>query len=232
MCGEWKHFKCRLQDHLGLSPRVREVGRRAPYTRDVLRFIPACAGSGDACRTRLSRHRVYPRVCGEWRREPKPGNISRRFIPACAGSGPVPDLTSGKLPVYPRVCGEWPGPEFPSAFDAGLSPRVRGVGRRSARDGSRLRFIPACAGSGSPGWWMRGTRWVYPRVCGEKADPDTAAIPDRGLSPRVRGEDVRGDLCAQDRRFIPACAGRRPSPGTGPTPARVYPRVCGEECLV
>ena len=89
---------------------------------------------------------------------------------------------------------------------------------------------------------------VYPRVCGETIARVARPPIDKGLSPRVRGNRVRGasrfafggsiPACAGKpaivavgilrRGSIPACAGK-PEPGTvGERLCRVYPRVCGE----
>ena len=193
------------------------------------------------------RHSVYPRVCGgtplaaAGNRDtvglsPRVrGNrtsflcerCATRSIPACAGepASKYPScLSSG---VYPRVCGgTWrrncsPPPAW------GLSPRVRGNRVCGARMESAPRSIPACAGEPlrSRGIFFLGG--VYPRVCGGTHHWDPDATPERGLSPRVRGNPGRNLLHHVQQGSIPACAGE-PAPGRSTRPgSKVYPRVCG-----
>ena len=69
--------------------------------------------------------------------------------------------------------------------------------------------------------------WVYPRACGGTPPPGSPQTMKRGLSPRLRGNQLR--LTRSDERLgsIPAPAGepqrrRRKKPWR-----RVYPRACG-----
>ena len=138
--------------------------------KTALRSIPACAGEPSRPWRTQTVPMVYPRVCGGTRSRCCP-------IPACAGE-PAPNHR-----VYPRVCGGTP----PSAT-MGLSPRVRGnplkmlLPRLSPRVRGNHGSIPACAGEPPP--------ISIPRC----------AAPNRGLSPRVRG-----NRC--EVGSIPACAG-------------------------
>ena len=68
---------------------------------------------------------------------------------------------------------------------------------------------------------------VYPRVCGGTLGAQSIGILTTGLSPRVRGNQLRDAVSCIRLRSIPACAGE-------PLPFRrrslassVYPRVCG-----
>ena len=78
----------------------------------------------------------------------------------------------------------------------------------------------------SCGPWGSGLG-VYPRVCGGTRGEDKEECNERGLSPRVRGNQ-----CHRVRDYtmigsIPACAGEPPL-GFGSIGGRaVYPRVCG-----
>ena len=50
------------------------------------------------------------------------------------------------------------------------------------------------------------------------------------VHPRVCGEQPMSRPClAQERRFIPACAGNRQRRRSAAAPAPVHPRVCGEQ---
>ena len=86
---------------------------------------------------------------------------------------------------------------------------------------------PACAGE--PGQFVTTSRpeKVYPRVCGGTALKDLLTPFLNGLSPRVRGNRLKGLANAFLERSIPACAGE-PVNGGHPTVLHgVYPRVCG-----
>ena len=70
-------------------------------------------------------------------------------------------------------------------------------------------------------------KWVYPRVCGGTALVRRTRPPERGLSPRVRGNPLAGLLAAAVLRSIPACAGEPAAGIPDQADRRVYPRVCG-----
>ena len=191
----------------GLSPRVR--GNLDPVlVRPRLRgSIPACAGEPTDVIRRYKSRRVYPRVCGGTIRCLPParralglsprvrgnrtGNRrtarSWRSIPACAGEPYSGTVGLAITKVYPRVCG---GTLF--------------SGRRGFR---RARSIPACAGE--PIWEgdNDAVHGVYPRVCGGTLSCRRAALPQSGLSPRVRGNLLRRQGYHHRCRSIPACAG-------------------------
>ena len=112
----------------GSSPRMRGTAPEVEQGRAGQRFIPACAGNGDADPSCSPVESVHPRVCGERgerqflaqglrgssprvRGTERPIRSSRsgcRFIPACAGNGWNVMAMSLKGPVHPRVCGERP----------------------------------------------------------------------------------------------------------------------------
>ena len=87
--------------------------------------------------------------------------------------------------------------------------------------------IPACAGEPPrcPTSALRPK--VYPRVCGGTAFK--AETPDnlKGLSPRVRGNQVRAMSREVRERSIPACAGEPRMTVARGCGWWVYPRVCG-----
>ena len=91
----------------------------------------------------------------------------------------------------------------------------------------RPRSIPACAGEPLRGWCQNSLIKVYPRVCGGTRGRLAQSSPDRGLSPRVRGN--RGQAGADFFRHgsIPACAGEPSIISTFHVSGGVYPRVCG-----
>ena len=93
----------------------------------------------------------------------------------------------------------------------------------------QVRFIPACAGNSSGAPRDRFQTPVHPRVCGEQ--PSGSAIkPGRiGSSPRVRGTGSPHCMQKSTDRFIPACAGNRPTKNAAILRNSVHPRVCGEQ---
>ena len=95
---------------------------------------------------------------------------------------------------------------------SGLSPRVRGNLVRGLAGGGEGGSIPACAGEPTSFAARLTRRWVYPRVCGGTVINVSFIIPPPGLSPRVRGNRVRGNrniraLAHDIDGSIPACAG-------------------------
>ncbi len=151
-----------------------------------------------------------------------------RFIPACAGNAASPAASAARASVHPRVCGERGAIYWLPRDSAGSSPRVRGTLRRGRRPGTRLRFIPACAGNACSGTGCSPNSPVHPRVCGERRTVSRAASRSHGSSPRVRGTPRHPRPRRHAHRFIPACAGNAGrSTGCRATPP-VHPRVCGE----
>ena len=69
--------------------------------------------------------------------------------------------------------------------------------------------------------------WVYPRVCGGTPSDWGLTLPIRGLSPRVRGNQLAEELREPRAGSIPACAGEPRKAPAAAAVSRVYPRVCG-----
>ena len=129
--------------------------------------------------------------------------------------------------VYPRGCGATFHLLIRQEVNEGLSPRVRGYPPVAFRPVLPVGSIPA--GAGLPvGRSLRMIfTWVYPRGCGATKVGHRHRANIQGLSPRVRGYRVFGDLGQHAARSIPAGAGL-PLPATsGATRTRVYPRGCG-----
>ena len=130
------------------------------------------------------------------------------------------------------MCGGTLRSEYIAKLAAGLSPRVRGnrqlVPVRPVADGS----IPACAGEPRSYRAPRRTSGVYPRVCGGTHQTGSFNTPQKGLSPRVRGNLDVGAVVALVAGSIPACAGEPAGLGPIPPLPSVYPRVCGGTVLV
>ena len=149
--------------------------------------------------------------------------------------------------VYPRACGGTCPRISYLLWIGGLSPRLRGnvppdiacgIARGSIpalageppRYRSRLRLpgsIPALAGERSHYRAFVPVRWVYPRACGGTRRQLDRVNHDRGLSPRLRGNDTRSASRSDAKRSIPALAGERQVALLRKPIVRVYPRACG-----
>ena len=191
----------------GLSPQVRgsrrllnELGRQAGS-------IPAGAGKPSNHQRRCRWTWVYPRRCGEagadglhWTRfkglspqvrgspaQPGQSDPGRGSIPAGAGKPSTSLPRHGRLRVYPRRCGEALDQDDLEHNDWGLSPQVRGSRILLSCRAPCLGSIPAGAGKPGDNSERRSRARVYPRRCGEARAVGAQRLPDRGLSPQVRG---------------------------------------------
>ena len=212
---------------VGLSPRVRGNPDGCSRRCRPSRSIPACAGEPEKTKQNSKSRRVYPRVCGGTKiridimasklgLSPRVrGNRRRRpaqhpgpgSIPACAGE-PTPTWTAGSAAwVYPRVCGGTAYPSSARPAQPGLSPRVRGNRSGNADAAVFPGSIPACAGEPQGLPPILHNARVYPRVCGGTAALRPGCPVQQGLSPRVRGNQVRRWPAGALTRSIPACAG-------------------------
>ena len=232
----------------GLSPRVRGNPWRPipPHPND--RSIPACAGEPTRYRHPMIYREVYPRVCGGTAGGPlktgRAGGLSPRVrgnldhivsggktirsIPACAGEPVASSAKRRFAGVYPRVCGgtleelRMPRPA------RGLSPRVRGNrpylrGRRDAD-----RSIPACAGEPGRILVPDAAGGVYPRVCGGTDGDAGDGVAGQGLSPRVRGNQIRPWATSRRQRSIPRVRGNLLAPPFPFRSHRSIPACAGE----
>ena len=174
----------------------------------------------------LSSPGLSPRVRGNLPSVVAGGDVLGS-IPACAGEPRAGSRAGSRTWVYPRVCGGTVLRRERRTRRAGLSPRVRGNQLDHHHEGDSDRSIPACAGEPRFGLRLYGNRGVYPRVCGGTAFIARGAKLAKGLSPRVRGNPVRGFIERFEDGSIPACAGEPQRRIRLEDPSRVYPRVCG-----
>ena len=244
--GSW--MPCRQSFTIpGLSPRVRGKRRVVCNQGGRHRSIPACAGEAGLGLGSSRPAAVYPRVCGGSTLSSCPtgcdGGLSPRVrgklnqqeadflagrsIPACAGEARGRPHQPTAPEVYPRVCGGSRRHTGRQCADEGLSPRVRGKRKAGKASSARRRSIPACAGEASSGMGVCEAARVYPRVCGGSANTAAATGKLDGLSPRVRGKQLRLGHSLGAYRSIPACAGEAPRPSLRTNGTAVYPRVCG-----
>ena len=147
VCGEHDLFQHSFQQTQGSSPRMRGAPIILSLFRQLVRIIPAYAGSTGIRSRKLWGEEDHPRVCGEhrlarlrvaarWGSSPRMrGALSRmsaawaflRIIPAYAGSTPG---YTGELVFsrdHPRVCGEHEFEGKTMTIVGGSSPRMRGA---------------------------------------------------------------------------------------------------------
>ena len=148
-------------------------------------------------------------------------------IPASAGEPTSRCRRRSRTRVYPRECGGTPQAYEPGQYDAGLSPRVRG--NRVRRTGGRQKggSIPASAGEPRTRNGGADRIRVYPRECGGTLARLRVRVRVGGLSPRVRGNQMRRGEGRRHGGSIPASAGEPRPRAQSPAPERVYPRECG-----
>ena len=105
---------------------------------------------------------------------------------------------------------------------------MRGARLRTRRLLSRVRIIPAYAGSTESGRSMWPEEKDHPRVCGEHTLEKDGTVPLSQSSPRMRGAHDPAGRPGQGMGIIPAYAGSTSYPiGTEPHTGD-HPRVCGE----
>ena len=155
-------------------------------------------------------------------------NASIGSIPAGAGKTCATEATRCSRAVHPRGCGEnYPDRRALITY-LGPSPRVRGK-RRVVLDHMQLgRSIPAGAGKTSAAERSSLAVSVYPRGCGENAQPSVALPMKSGPSPRVRGKPEKAPAHGARCRSIPAGAGKTRCWTCWISGPPVHPRGCGE----
>ena len=231
----------------GLSPRLR--GNRVCPLAALVGFGSIPAPAGEPRRRPRARHgtTVYPRACGgtdfghdfiggQLGLSPRlRGNRAHRgrparesgSIPAPAGEPPELRMGPGISGVYPRACG---GTAFKARYlpcPMGLSPRLRGNRGRRGRPLPGTRSIPAPAGEPAGLLLRYSPDRVYPRACGGTIGICPWPARDRGLSPRLRGNQGPADDGGYNRRSIPAPAGEPCRIRRAGALNKVYPRACG-----
>ena len=147
----------------------------------------------------------------------------------------------------PARAGGTISPDPPGTSNTGLSPRVRGnleqsldgreiLGSIPRVRGNRARGVQRHPGGGSiparagePA--LRETTGcpdkVYPRACGGTEGKAICYNPNKGLSPRVRGNRPCGPCEPDVPGSIPARAGEPGGVKSACSKQKVYPRACG-----
>ena len=128
-------------------------------------------------------------------------------IPAGAGEPRSSSSSDHSMGVYPRGRGGTLSQGVPDEGSEGLSPRARGNHERDPREQPLRGSIPAGAGEPTLQRWECVSMRVYPRGRGGTKPFSTMLSGAGGLSPRARGNQLRGLRVAPERGSIPAGAG-------------------------
>ena len=141
------------------------------------------------------------------RRQAGLGRAVFRIIPAYAGS--TNDNVKYVIIAedHPRIRGEHCCAEMDFAVFQGSSPHTRGARRRSATPRSRIRIIPAYAGSTVSLLVSHLKPSDHPRIRGEHNTTDQSEAFSAGSSPHTRGAPGRPGRRPRRRGIIPAYAG-------------------------
>ena len=191
----------------GLSPRVRGNHQVHGQMISEKGSIPASAGEPCASPLEPDSAAVYPRECG---------GTDASLVLTLAGGGLSPRVRGNPPPValsscpprsIPRECGGTPPPSSHWGRWPGLSPRVRGNPECPQRPHRRRGSIPASAGEPCPRLRRHRRGGVYPRECGGTHAPVALDAQTIGLSPRVRGNQVKCLRPIVHTRSIPRGAG-------------------------
>ena len=149
----------------------------------------ACGGTSSASATTAAAIGLSPRVRGNRIWTALTGG-SFRSIPARAGEPVGSQVKHSPSTVYPRACGGTALTTHEGTPHGGLSPRVRENRRRGDSRQERRRSIPARAGEPLAYSVAEAAEAVYPRACGGTPGSITSHRANRGLSPRVRGNQA------------------------------------------
>ena len=167
VCGEHVIIRKDDPDFEGSSPRMRGAQSQATACGTLTRIIPAYAGSTAYNEISGTTAKDHPRVCGEHSACFAASGVDEGSSPRMRGalSGSAVKLPIiGIIPAYagstwprcphprttrdhPRVCGEHAMCKFDVLDAPGSSPRMRGAHWYGSSIASKVRIIPAYAGS-------------------------------------------------------------------------------------
>ncbi len=171
------------------------------YAEIVLRFIPAHAGDTFSRSRTCPIDAVHPRTYGGIRQPGHQSGDIDRLIPACAGDTSSWNASRRSAPVHPRAYGGYTQIFVLRDLSNSSSPRMRGMLHNEDGGGVAVRFIPVRTG-GTPHTQRRHE-------------------PAHGSSPHIRGKQ------ANNKWFIPACAGDTRIMNSAPRRPPVHPRAHG-----
>ena len=118
------------------------------------------------------------------------------------------------------------------AFSAGSSPHTRGARHAAARRDSRVRIIPAYAGSTIPYFSIGSRSPDHPRIRGEHSLGPGVSLCPLGSSPHTRGARLHQARPRRPGRIIPAYAGSTAGAIMWGRQQTDHPRIRGEHIKV
>ena len=154
--------------------------------------------------------------------------MNRRIIPADAGSTQGSYSRKYDYQDHPRGCGEHKSLKCVCSSRRGSSPRMRGARRTHGTRITKIRIIPADAGSTLLTFLSSSLHKDHPRGCGEHGTGAHVLHLGGGSSPRMRGARVRYSKKTDSFRIIPADAGSTGVDWDIGDIVKDHPRGCGE----
>ena len=211
----------------GLSPRLRGNRHLMAPGKMGRGAIPAPAGEPEREHRQSTHTQVYPRACGGTGLWPVGGLVPNglsprlrgnlvqpeshrcgvRSIPAPAGEPRFCRREWLPMTVYPRACGGTVSYCRINPTTSGLSPRLRGNLSPGLSNSLSHRSIPAPAGEPARLLPVEVSPRVYPRACGGTFHDSRRQVGDKGLSPRLRGNQPVVLRFSAPPGSIPAPAG-------------------------
>ena len=191
----------------GSSPHTRGARELGEFGRHLLRIIPAYAGSTSSPASPTPSVPDHPRIRGEHIDLRAAEDTTKGSSPHTRGARrlrPVRDRRPGIIPAYagstrarpracrrtqdhPRIRGEHNKRDMRRNSSHGSSPHTRGALPTFQLRLSRLRIIPAYAGSTRPARPDWPSRTDHPRIRGEHVKNAGNNPKDAGSSPHTRG---------------------------------------------
>ena len=246
--GEHSYVPERFGAGVGSSPHTRGAHPFDQGADDVLRIIPAYAGSTSRLSALNVKSPDHPRIRGEHpmrntdphgragssphtrgaRVQVRILRVARGIIPAYAGSTFQGVDGVGGHGDHPRIRGEHSGEGFDRRGLLGSSPHTRGARVAGVGRCLLIGIIPAYAGST---WNPQATlRWRpdHPRIRGEHTIASLGEEKRLGSSPHTRGARSPGLTSLRSGRIIPAYAGSTFMPTPSAEKPWDHPRIRGE----
>ena len=229
--GEHMHVYSPVHRFDGSSPHTRGalVGRE--FGEDVVRIIPAYAGSTMAGVLITGVLPDHPRIRGEHDPAALPADQPGGSSPHTRGAPARPPRNRLPVPDHPRIRGEHKSVNISVNTFEGSSPHTRGALEDASVGGLRDRIIPAYAGS-TPASPDRTTpSRDHPRIRGEHKNVHISVNTFEGSSPHTRGapHTVGGDEVGGG--IIPAYAGSTTASASALRTSSDHPRIRGEHGL-
>ena len=232
----------------GSSPRGRGPRPRGQRRLHVEGLIPARAGTTCPRTAGHRARRAHPRAGGDHStvsiepsvtlgssprgRGPRCEALARhagaRLIPARAGTTLCSRERSRSARAHPRAGGDHSVASFGVSPARGSSPRGRGPPAQGAREGGRLRLIPARAGTTGVRRGCAHPLGAHPRAGGDHSRGMASRSDSFGSSPRGRGPLADRQRCLLARRLIPARAGTTRTATWAPRSTSAHPRAGGD----